>query len=150
MTLRLAAIYARQNDFVIQPESRTTFGVWIGWEPVQVLGRETEMTTVGQAIRDALVASRDGVVHPTDWKAVLQPLFKGAKIKSWNAMQKSAKMVGIEMSDAELRIVPSRNGGTAGDDKGYHSLSEKAIVLAGDCSAEQLGSALSQALELCC
>jgi hypothetical protein len=78
MTLRLAAMYARQNDFVIQPESRTTAGVWIAWEPVQVLSSTTDMATVAQAIRNALAASQDGVAHPTDWKGVLQPLFKAA------------------------------------------------------------------------
>ncbi len=150
MTLRCVAIYARQNDFIIQPESLTTNEMWIGGEPVQVLPCETDMTTLGQAIQNALAASQDGVAHPTDSKAVLQPLFKGAKIKSWNALQKSAKMVSIEMSAAELRMVPSRNGGTSGDDKGYNHLPEKAIVLAAGCSPEQLGSALSQALELCC
>ena len=150
MTLRSAAIYARQNDFVIQPESRTTDGIWIGGEPVQVLPCETDMTTVGQAIQNALAASQDGVALPTDWKAALQPLFKAAKIKNWNALQKSAKMVEVEMSAAELRMVPSRNGGTSGDDKGYQSLPEKAIVLEADCSPEQLGLALSQALEVCC
>jgi hypothetical protein len=143
-------MYARQNDFVIRPESRTISGVWIGWEPVQVLTCETDMTSLAQAIQSALATSREGVAHPVDWKAVSQPLFKAAKIKSWNALQNSAKMVGIEMSDAELRIVPSRNGGTSGDDKGYHSLPEKAIVLTAGCSEEQLGSALSQALEFCC
>jgi hypothetical protein len=150
MTLRLAAMYARPKDFVIQPESRTTAGVWIGSEPVQVLANESDIATVALAVRTALAASRDGVAHPTDWKAVLQPLLNGAKIKSWNALQKSAKMVGIEMSDVELRILSSRNGGTSGDDKGYHSLPETAIVLATGCSDEELGSALRQALSLCC
>jgi hypothetical protein len=137
-------------DFVIQPQSRTTAGLWIASEPVKVLASETDIATVAQSVRIALAASRDGVAHPTDWKAVLQPLLNGAKIKSWNAMQKSAKMVGIEMSDDELRVVPSRNGGTSGNDKGYHSLTETAIVLPPGCSDEELGSALSQALVLCC
>jgi hypothetical protein len=150
MTLRLAAMYSRQKDFVIQTECRTTAGVWIGSEPVQVLANESDIATVAQAVRIALAASRDGVAHPTDWKAVLQPHLNGAKIKSWSAFQKSAKMVGIEMSGAELRIVPSRNGGTSGDDKGYHPLPEAAIVLATGCSDAELGSALRQALELCC
>ncbi|MFQ3593046.1 MAG: hypothetical protein SNJ82_07635, partial [Gemmataceae bacterium] len=79
-----------------------------------------------------------------------QPLLNVAKIKSWNALQKSAKMIGVEMSDAELRIVPSRNGGTSGNDKGYHSLPEKAIILASACSNDELGSALEQAMALCC
>jgi len=149
MTLRHAVMYARQKDFVIQPESRTTAGVWIGWEPVQVVGCETDIATVAQAVRIALAASQDRVAHPTDWKAVLQPILNGAKVKSWNALQISAKMVGIELLDAELRIVPSRNGGTSGDDKGYHSLPETAIVLTTGCSDEELGLALSQALALC-
>ena len=59
-------------------------------------------------------------------------------------------MCRIEQSDTELRLVPSKNGGTAGDEKGYHSLPGKTISIAVDCSAEQLGKALAQAMEFCC
>ncbi len=148
--LQIASVYVRQDDYIIQTQSRTTAGIWIGCEPVQTLSRDVEAKTLGAAIRQSLAASQDSVAHPTDWNALLQPLLICAKIKSWNALQKSAKMCGVEKSNVELRIVPSRNGGTSGSEKGYHSLPEKTIVIAADCSAEQLGSALSQALELCC
>ena len=143
-------MYIRPNGYIIQPQSRTTAGVWIGCEPIQTMARDVALTTLGQAIREVLAASRDAVAHPTDWKGLLLPLFKCAKIRSWNALQKSAKMCGVEESNSELRIVPTRNGGTAGSDKGYHSLPEKAILLEADCAPEQLGKALEQALELCC
>lgn len=150
MAVRIAAMYARQNDFVIQPQSRTTAGVWIGVEPVRVMSSETDMATVARHIRFALAASQEAVAHPSDWKAVLRPLLDGAQVRSWNALQRSAKLVEIETSDAGIRVLSTRNGGASGGDKGFHSLPETAILLGIGCSDDDLGSALSQAMALCC
>jgi hypothetical protein len=59
-------------------------------------------------------------------------------------------MCQVEALDHELRIAPSRNGGTSGADRGYHPIAEQAVVLPLDCSAEELGTAVLRALTICC
>jgi hypothetical protein len=113
------------------------------------LNHDIPAADLGKALHRALSAAKEGIAHPTDWKAHLAPLLQCAKIKSWNALQKSAKECQIEARDRELRITPSRNGGTSGADKGYHPIGDQAIVLPLHCSDEELGAAVLRALTLC-
>jgi CDI immunity protein len=146
---RLASVYARDRDYIVQPSSWTTTGLRIGTEPIQVLPHDAAVSDLGKALQKAMSAAKEGVTHPTDWKAQLEPLLQCGKIRSWNALQKSAKMCEVEALDRELRITPSRNGGTSGPDKGYHPIGEQAVVLPLNCSDEELGNAVLQALVLC-
>ena len=149
-TLRAVSVYLRTKDFIIQPESQTTTGLWIVCEPVDVVPHDVETEILGKAVRNALAACRLGVAHPTDWKAMLQPLLACARIRSWNAFQKSAMMCLIEETETELRIIPNKNGGTKGPDKGFDLLLGKSIIIGPSCSAEELGSALKRAFDYCC
>jgi hypothetical protein len=146
---RLASVYARDRDYIVQPSSWTTTGLRIGTEPIDVLPHDVASSDLGAALQKALSAAKEGVAHPTDWKAQLEPLLQCAKIRSWNALQKSAKMCQVEALDRELRITPSRNGGASGPDKGYHPIAEYASVLPLYCSEEDLGNAVLNALALC-
>lgn len=147
---RLASVYARGRDYIVEPSSWTTTGLRIGTEPINVLPGDAAASDLGTALQKALRAAKEGVAHPTDWKAHLEPLLRCAKLRSWNALQKSAKMCQVEALDRELRITPSRNGETSGSDKGYHPIVDQAITLPLDCSAEELGSAVLRALTFCC
>ena len=122
----------------------------MGSEPVEVLPLDAAAAELGEAIRRALLAAKEGVAHPTDGKVQLAPLFKAARIKSWNTLQKSAKLCSVEAIDGQLRITPSRNGGTAGDDRGYHPINESAIILPPETSPAELGAALLLAIPHCC
>jgi CDI immunity protein len=146
---RLASVYARDRDYIIQPYSWTTTGLRIGTEPIDVLSRDADADELGAVLQRALSAAKDGVAHPTNWKAQLEPLLLCAKVRSWSALQKSAKMCQIETLDGGVRITPSRNGGIAGPDKGYHPIADQAVVLPLDCSNEELGTTVLRALTLC-
>jgi hypothetical protein len=147
---RLATVYARNRDYIVQPLSWTTTGLLIGTEPIDMLPHAVAAADLGRALQRALSAAKEGVAHPTDWKAQLSPLLQCAKIRSWNALQKAAKMCQVEALNGQMRITPSRNGGTSGSDKGYHHIADQTVLLPLDCSAEELGAGLLQALTLCC
>jgi hypothetical protein len=150
MTLsRLASVYARDRDFIVQPLSWTTTGLRIGTPPVEVLPETASAADLGAAIQKAMSAAKEGVAHPTDWNAHLRPLLELAKIRSWNVLQKSAKMCQVETLGHEIRVTPSRNGGTSGSDKGYHPIADRAIVLTVHCSDDELGTSVLRAVTLC-
>lgn len=147
---RQASVYAFDHQYVVQPYSRTTAGLLIGTEPIDVLPHDVAASDLGAAIQKALSACKEGVAHPTDWKKQLAPLLRCAKVRSWNTLQKSAKLCEIEARDRELRITPSRNAGTSGPVKGYHPIADQTSVLPLHCSTEELGSTVLHALTLCC
>src|SRR5690606_21058753 len=80
---KLATIYFRQDSFVVHPNSRTVDGVWMLVPPVVVLPVDCMDADLAQAVRDALLASREGVEHPVDWKPVEKPLLNAAGCSSW-------------------------------------------------------------------
>ena len=147
---RLVSVYARDRDYIVQPHSWTTTGLRIGTEPINVLPGNTSAADLCEALQKALAAAKEGVAHPTDWKAQLEPLLQCAKIRSWNALQKSAKLCQVEAVDCGFRISPSRNGGTSGPDKGYHPIADQAVVLSLGSSPEDLGVAVLRILTRCC
>jgi hypothetical protein len=146
---RLAIVYARNRDFIVQPNSKTTAGFYIGTEPIELLPSDVSDGDLGAAIRRALNASQTGIAVPTNRKADLEPLFQLARIRNWNELQKTATMCEIESAGNEFRITPSSNGGAIGPNKGYHSLIHQTISLPFTCTDQDLSAAVRQAIEHC-
>ena len=145
-----AAVYLRPSGFIVSAYAATTAGVFITSEPTIVLPSDASPAQIGQAIRTVLADGPDLVPHPTDWKSVLTPLLQRAGVRSWNAIQRSSKYCAVSASEDAIRIIPSRNGGTRGPDKGYSDIGEKAVSVQADCSDQLLGEALLEAGSACC
>jgi hypothetical protein len=58
-------------------------------------------------------------------------------------------MCQVEAGSDGLRVLPSRNGGNQGNDRGYHTLEELAADLSDTSSDEELGSAVLFAVAAC-
>ena len=148
--LQTASILIRSHDYIIQPESRTSTGLWIVDEPIQVIECDAPTVVVGKAVRLALNGSRDGVDSPKDWRTLLAPLLKVAGVRSWDALQRSSRLCEVEATCEVIRVMPSQNGGAVGPNKGFHTLREKAITLIPNSTDEEIGDAVRRASELCC
>src|SRR5262245_44817058 len=138
---RLANVYARASDLIIAPSSLTVCGVWIGASPVSRLVRTVPAEQIGAAVRQALAASQCDVPHPTDWKSVGTELLTVARLRSWNALERAAASCSVVSQADVLRVIPHRNGGTKGPDRGYHPLEEYVIEIGITSSDEELGTA---------
>jgi hypothetical protein len=44
---RLAAVFARDSDFLVEPNCQTTTGLWLSADPVVFLPRPTSATELG-------------------------------------------------------------------------------------------------------
>jgi CDI immunity protein len=147
--LRAAEVYARNTDFIISPSSRTLCGVWIGCSPVVRLARPVSETDLGTTIRRTLAKSRVGVPHPTDFKLLLTEFLAVAGARSWNAIQRTAAKCSIVAEATCIRVTPSKNGGTKGENRGYTPLGNLAIELRATASDEELGEAVITAFAAC-
>jgi hypothetical protein len=54
----------------------------------------------------------------------------------------------LHLSDRQLLVEPSRNGGTKGDTKGFEALPAFTAALAASLPAADLGNAIHQALQI--
>ena len=116
--MKLASALLKRGNVYIQSYSETMMGLWIGDGPVYVAGAN-EPTQIARHLRDALTYSRRGIPHPaqTQWKAVQAPMLKATGARSWGAMAKGSKGVGLECDDDMIvTMTPSANyenyGGT--------------------------------------
>jgi hypothetical protein len=51
---RLAAVFARDGDFLVEPNCQTTTGLWLSADPVVLLPRSTSAAELGAAVLTAL------------------------------------------------------------------------------------------------
>jgi len=126
-----ASIYKFPSSFVICPVNVTTTGIGIASAPYQTLPLDISPAELGEAIFRALDASREGIAHPLDWKALAAPRLAAAGVKSEAAFQKKAELVTVRLLGTELSLTPCRNGGTAGNEKGFHPIEESKTHLNG-------------------
>jgi hypothetical protein len=92
---------------------------------------------------------KDDYPHPQDWKAFSQSFLKAAGLRSWRTLQLGSRCCMIERTATLLQIVPTRNGGTTGDDKGFHALADSTIELPSTSDPARLGAALLFAFDRC-
>ena len=143
----MAAVFARKSDFLFEPNNQTTIGIWLSADPVQLIPRAASQEELGAAARAALAASRRGVpLDPASGRGFPSSLLRVAGVRSWNALQRTAARCQLEGGGSTIRIVPCRNGGTKGDDSGYHSLDELAVAGPAAATDAELGAALLSAL----
>ena len=143
---RLAGVFVRRDDFVIETKCQAEAGFWVSADPVTLLAKSAADAQLGAAVRSALSASCRGIPNPTDWSNFPSSLLRVAKVRSWNALQRSAALCQVEADDAEVHVLPTINGGTRGDNRGYHSLQELAVIVPFDSSDDQLGAAVRSAI----
>ncbi len=142
-----ASVYRIGDRLIVHSMDRATSGVWITGTFVAALSAASPATGLGAAVEQALAESRDGVPHPQDGKAVGRLVLDAAGQKSWRALQKRAVLVEVWKDSASIRIVPTRNGGTAGDDRGFHELPDREAVFEHDTSRIEIAEAVAAALD---
>ena len=145
-----AHVYFRTHDIVVHSQHRTTVGLLIAGLPVFRVLREDVPKDLVRAVRDALAASATGVAHPTDWESVTAPLLHAARVRSsYSAFARGARLCAIEDLPAGISIVPTRNGGVTGPDRGFQELTDAEIQTGLSAADDTLLEALLRADALC-
>lgn len=151
MERKYATAYQTKGKILITGYATTTDGLSVSDGPV-FTADVGEFLQLGNHIIDVLKIAGKIIPHPKQeqWKEreKSSPLLREAGVKTWNALMKVSKNVGIELLHDKIILTPSRFGGTRGDDKGYHSMEDKKI----ECNIldpETLGHALIKAFEQC-
>jgi hypothetical protein len=146
--MKRAAVYQLKDRILLHPWQRTDMGLGIGTEPYVPLPLEVAAANLGTSVLEVLGQSGRTIPHPKVWKGQGAERLKAAGVRSERAFQAGSRYVGVERKDAGFVIEPSRNGGTKGDAKGFEPLPSRAIALGSDASAEDLGNAIRQGLEI--
>ena len=149
-TIRMAAVYALPDAFVLVANHRTQAGFWVAGRPVTRLSSTATDAEIGTALRAVLSAGQADLPTPTrtDFPQRLLDLAAAAGVRTWAALEKAARLCTVEeRAGGVLKLVPHRHGGTRGPDAGYHELVELAFEPAAAGSAA-LGAAARRGIEL--
>jgi len=144
-----AAVYRLRDRVFMHPWQRTTLGLGIASEPYVSLPLDAGDAELGAAVLNALSLSRGTLPHPESPRGLQAARLKAAGVRSEKAFQSDALSLTVELLDRTIRIVPSRNGGTSGESKGFHGLPDRSVSLPFDAGARELGAAICECFERC-
>ncbi len=144
--MKRCEVYCRADGYYyICAQSQTTTGLWMGVRPFLKIGVDEPAARLGEAICEALAASRTGIPHPTDWDAVEVPLPAMAGVKSWAQFAKGAKCLGVEDENGALTIIPYKKMRPRGS---FEQL-KTVVTVRNDIPPAELGEAVVKAFEMC-
>ena len=147
---RMASVYEFRDRLIVMAERRTDAGYWQDGEPVARLDLSASDEAVGATVQ-SVVAAAVGTISATHWKefsVVRKRLAAAAGFRAMGVFDRSAKLCTVRESDSGVfTIVPTRHGGTRGDDKGFHERLD--LEFAVDfADAVALGMAVRHGLDL--
>ena len=146
----MISVYEFRDRLIVMPDRRTDAGYWQASEPVVRLELAATVETIGAAVQSAM-SEAAGIVPSTHWKeysVVRKRLAKAAGFRAMGVFDRLARLCTVRESDkGTFTIVPTRHGGTRGDDKGFHERLE--LEFAVDFSDPRaIGLAVRQGLDL--
>jgi hypothetical protein len=146
--MKRAGAYKKDKKIYLNPMSKTTTGLWIGTSP-RIVVDETEPASVkGKHLRECLRNSREGLPHPTDWDAFLEPFLKEVGAKSWSAFAKNALSCSIGFDRDQLVFLPYRNSGPK-EHYNFLPLEDRKMSISSGATGEELGLLLEKAFDAC-
>jgi hypothetical protein len=145
------SVFFRVRDVVIHATHETTAGFLFGGPPAARVDRAGLETALVPAVRAVLLGSKVGVGVPTrdEARTNLMSVLKTANVRSWTALARNARLCLVASDGNWLTITPTRNGGLAGDERGFHEIADARLRMSADGSDEDLLQALLRAEALC-
>lgn len=106
----LVSVYGRPEAYFLDSSSRTTAGLWLQDGQPEKLDRTAASAALGAAILRILDRSRLEIAHPSqdEWseqrRAMLDPLVKLARMRSWREFVRDVTLVSVEKEDEDLFV----------------------------------------------
>ncbi len=136
--MRRIEIYSRDHVLLIYPCRRTDAGFYLSSAPYKKV--EPNARDVGAALRDAL-AVEGNIATPgrADYPALARERYTAADVKNEASFMRGASLLVVTQDTDGFTIIPTRNGGTAGPNKGFIPHFEEALKLDRATEFEKIG-----------
>ena len=107
------------DQILIATEDKTVAGYSITTPKITKLSVDVSADNVGQTVRKHLFLSKTDVPAPSDFKAMYQEFLTAAGFKNAKAHHKGARHLSIYQKGQEIVIIPTKNGGATGEQRGF-------------------------------
>ena len=148
----MLSIYELPDRFFLHASAKTEDGFYIASEPTSSAALETGDIELGELVIDTLRASSLIGIVPTpqmnQYTELDRTVLRLSGCKSWMAIHRKGKLCEILSNGSVITIIPMRNGGTKGEDKGFSPLREKSLTV-NKIDAAALGKQLREGFRLC-
>lgn len=117
--------------------------------PSLALPLDTPDAKLGEAVLYLMTECRRDAAPPASpdqSRKEALALLKPARVRSWAALQRTARLAHVWVGADGLRVEPTRNGGNRGPDRGFHWLTEQAERLGRSPPPAVLGASVRHAL----
>ena len=146
----MVAIYEFPDRLIVLANRQTDAGYWQDHEPVVRLDGTASDDEIGAAVK-RVATEAVGRIPSTHWKeysVVRKRLALAAGFRAMGVFDRLTRLCTVRESDGgTFTIVPTRHGGTRGDDKGFHELLD--LEFAVDFTEPHaVGKAIRRGLEL--
>ncbi|PWK83751.1 hypothetical protein C8D88_110207 [Lentzea atacamensis] len=122
-------------------QARTGTGLWISWPPFTKVPLDAPAEDIGALVLSALDKTTYDVPAPnfrTD-PMPITPVLALAGVKTWGAFVKGTELVGAELDDGRLSLVPMVNRGSR---RGFDHPDAEQIVRAAEFDPATIGQLL--------
>lgn len=145
-----ASIYKTTRHFLIHASERTPDGFWAPALPAYRIAATASAEELGSAILNALsgLPARSPNLLPSS-AATSAPVLAALGVRSWSALQKTARLCLVSCDSVNVTAMPTRNGGVLGDARGYVEMPEAQASVSASCTSAQLGLVVVATLEKC-
>jgi hypothetical protein len=129
-------VYARRGELLVVAQARVGTGLWISWPPFTKVPQDSP--EIGPLVLATLDKTAYDVPAPnfrTD-PAPITPVLALAGVKTWSRFVKGTELVGVELDDGQLSLVPMVNRGAA---EGFDFPAPERIVLTTDLDRATVG-----------
>lgn len=146
----MISIYEFRDRLIVMADRRTDAGYWQDREPVIRLEPAATPEMLGEAVQRVMTEAV-GTIAATHWKeysAVRRRLAAAAGFRALGVFDRLARHCTVRESESGIfTIMPTRHGGTRGDDKGFNELPDLEFVF-DFTEAHAIGMAVRRGLDL--
>ena len=146
-----AVCYAYEESLFICAISEVRNGPGVEWEPYYRLSSADSDDAIGKVLSQVLDGS--GLIlnlrDPTELQKARKEQLRVAGFSSEQNLMKRAVFCLVERLPKSIRFTPTHNGGTCGDTKGFHHLTEIATTIPLPAKDSEIGAALRVAVRSC-
>ena len=144
-----AGAYLVQDQVIFHSNRTSETGLLIACEPIFSISNDAPDEDIGKLLQKAF----DPVEEPDRGSSgpshAIELIVEMAGVKSFLELQRVSKYCGLELSNRGISVIPTHNGGTAGDSKGFQYLPDEEILISPKETIGSIGEALKTAFSRC-
>lgn len=138
-----ANIYFKNDYLFVAPSATTDRGIGLVYFPIEKIMINNTCHDIGEAILRAFQNNVIGVPNDIKGSELLAPLFNAMGVRSWKAVTKGTKFMGVTLKNDTYLFWPTHNRGAR---NGFVPLNDLIIQLSAPLTPSEIGQKVLECL----